>query len=105
MMPASYNSLSSLIRAAELFEKPRASGEAAWAVQGVVHEWFAVDQPCPPLQWMLHAAGQSLTEAGPDKWILWIGRWCWPYPPAMELGGGRLLDRSIFVGHRGRVPQ
>lgn len=71
-----------------------------WLTGGVVQEWFEPRDEslaAPPLYLLMHLAGAALRQAmdaGTGGWVVWIGRWCWPYPRALS---AQLLDRSIFV--------
>ncbi len=108
---------------------------------GGLHEWFAgdagslersdgggagaacSDRPgglwLPPMAVLIGLAWQAL-EADPRRRVVWIGRRCWPYPPALlrwdrpRHGASEadhvLIERSIFVdvassrvGHAERV--
>lgn len=107
-----------------------------WGVvsRGGLHEWFAGHDEgegrgtgrgpwVPPMAVLIGLAREAI---GSDPWrrVVWVGRRCWPYPPAMALRDGReeadqeggaggdrrLLERSVFVdtpetraGHAERV--
>lgn len=74
---------------------------------GGLHEWFASEHRSwnsawlPPMA-MLIGLAWSAIEAEPRRRVVWVGRRCWPYPPALvgrDPGGSdrRLLDASVFV--------
>lgn len=78
---------------------------APWLARGVVQEWFGlatldhgVNAPftpmprwTPPLGMLLFLADRSLRQL-PDRYVVWIGRRCWPYPHA-------LIDRGDDNDH------
>lgn len=52
-----------------------------------------------PLCILVHLAWRAL-EANPSRWIIWIGKDCFPYPAVLVREAGRdlrLLRRSLFV--------
>lgn len=73
---------------------------------GRLHEWVLDDGGpehgrwwAAPLTLLIHLARAAARASGGDR-VFWIGRRCWPYPPA--LAGGeeheqRLLRCSVFV--------
>lgn len=63
---------------------------------GALHEWIVDGLAVPPLRVLMHLARRAMNGLA----VAWIGRACWPYPPALARGWGadrELLDRSIFV--------
>lgn len=67
---------------------------------GAIHEWFGEEGApgedwIPPLGALLDLARRALA-AQPDRWALWIGRRCWPYP-APRGAEPDPLGRSLFV--------
>ncbi|MEM9064116.1 MAG: hypothetical protein AAGB51_01350 [Planctomycetota bacterium] len=83
------------------------------ALRGGLHEWFGADDRkrgsawLPPmgvligLAWRV-AGSATVPGAGPSRRVVWVGRRCWPYPPALVRHGPdgadrRLLDASVFV--------
>jgi protein ImuA len=67
---------------------------------GAIHEWFGEEGArgedwLPPLGALVDLARRALS-AQPDRWALWIGRRCWPYP-APRGSGPDPLGRSLFV--------
>ncbi len=75
-----------------------------------LHEWFSdtghrVD--LPPLSVLIGLAWRML-ESRPGQRVIWIGRRCWPYPPALVRRGGsgpsdHLLRRSVYIDPRSRA--
>lgn len=77
--------------------------------RGALHEWFGVTtvdgtvrgEPwMPPLTVLTHLAWRGLETCEAARWIVWVGRACFPYPRALLRGqmcDQRLLTRSIFV--------
>lgn len=95
------------------------------AMRGGLHEWFGTGAASeqgprrdrfwlPPMALLIGMAWEAV-EADPRRRVIWIGRRCWPYPPALMRHGAdrfdrRLLERSVFVeteasraGHGERV--
>jgi len=80
---------------------------AVWC--GCLHEWLAAresgnpggatgDTGPPALSLLGDLAARVLEEE--NRWVAWIGRWCWPSPPALMHGddGPRgVWRRSLFV--------
>lgn len=74
-----------------------------------LHEWFGPeedDDGFPPLAVLIDRAWEAMrADAG---WrVCWIGRRCWPYPPALVARGraspdDRLLRASLYVDARSR---
>ncbi len=72
--------------------------------RGMIHEWFvgglieSSRNDWPPLGILAHLAARALEgEPGVGGRVLWIGRRCWPYPPALAAFSPVLLRRSVFV--------
>jgi hypothetical protein len=73
------------------------------AISPGLHEWFSVDE-YPPLSVLLSILRASGREE-PTGTICWVGRRCWPYPPALLGSDGhagdasdlRLLRDSIYI--------
>lgn len=68
-----------------------------------LHEWFSADH-LPPIALLVDLAWQTL-KARPGGRVCWVGRVCWPYPPALLRRGGdrsdtSLLDASVFIDAR-----
>lgn len=70
-----------------------------------------MDRP-PPLTVLIDLAWRAIEAVPggrPGSRIAWVGRWCWPYPPALvrrdETGAPdlRLLDRSVFIDARSQA--
>ncbi|USN98793.1 MAG: hypothetical protein H6810_11610 [Phycisphaeraceae bacterium] len=68
-----------------------------------LHEWFAGNDPrgngLPPMSVLIGLAWRVI-DADPGRRIVWIGRHCWPYPPALvrrDPADLRLLRCSLFV--------
>ena len=100
---------------------PRASGLSndgtpaePWskALVSGLHEWFTSDAMIsgspeiwfPPLAILIDLAhraiiGDSSAETAHHRTVLWIGKSCWPYPPALRAAADdhRVLDASVFV--------
>lgn len=88
-------------------------GGAELALRSGLHEWFAGDGRgrgsawLPPMGVLIGLAWRAigsamLPGAGPSRRVVWVGRRCWPYPPALVRHGPdgadrRLLDASVFV--------
>lgn len=103
----------------------RAMGPRELTSLGGLHEWFGTgtasergprrDRFWLPPMGVLIAVAWEAVEADSRRWVIWIGRRCWPYPPALMRHGTnrvdrRLLERSVFVeteasraGHGERV--
>ena len=94
---------------------PSVRDAEGWAIPlvGGLHEWFAEDDPArksawlPPMGVLIGLARRALgsgTASGADRGrrAVWVGRRCWPYPPALVRHGSdgsdrRLFDASVFV--------
>ena len=82
------------------------------ALEGGLHEWFTPDQPgnhwLPPLVTLIDLAQQTLRR-DPDRRIAWVGRRCWPYPPALVRrapgsdDAARALERAVFIDPASRA--
>lgn len=115
---------------ADLDRPSAAGGDAsvdAWSLasRGGLHEWFGSGTAgrgaeargvghdrlwLPPMAMLIGLAWEAI-EADERKRVVWIGRRCWPYPPALVRripplpgsrgtamdGDRRLLERSVFV--------
>lgn len=58
-----------------------------------------VNRQFVPLCLFVHLAWRAL-EANPSRWIIWVGKKCFPYPAVLVRDSGRdlrLLKRSLFV--------
>lgn len=79
------------------------------ALSGGLHEWFAdgglqakgFTAWLPPMAVLAGLAWDTI-EADPRRRVFWVGRRCWPYPPALIRRGSssadrRLLDASVFI--------
>ncbi len=58
-----------------------------------------VNRQFVPLCIFVHLAWRAL-EANPSRWIIWVGKKCFPYPAVLARDSGRdlrLLQRSLFV--------
>ena len=77
---------------------------------GALHEWFGLAARghnvaslrtwSPPICVLVHLAWQALEASSRTRWIVWVGRRCFPYPSILVRGRGtdhRLLERSLFV--------
>lgn len=89
------------------------SGGAEFALRDGLHEWFAGDDSAkgsawlPPMGVLIGLAWRAVVSgAAPGmklgRRVVWVGRRCWPYPPALVrygLSGAdrRLLDASVFI--------
>jgi len=54
----------------------------------------------PPLCLLAHLAWQALVASTPPRWIIWIGKACFPYPGILVRDAGsdqRLLAQSLFI--------
>jgi hypothetical protein len=86
---------------------PRAAAGRAEPLSAGLHEWFAEQNRPQGSAWIpslgvLIALAWQAIAAEPGCRVLWVGRRCWPYPPALvQRSGGmqdcRLLDASVFV--------
>lgn len=74
---------------------------------GAVHDWVASPVGAgpgsgaleAPLSLLVAIARAQAAHGSRGGRVLWIGRRCWPYPPALVPPGGDadLLERSVFV--------
>lgn len=73
---------------------------------GATHDWIAgpadgsrAGALDAPLSLLVAIARAHATDRAQGGRVLWIGRRCWPYPPALVHPGGDadLLERSVFV--------
>jgi hypothetical protein len=89
------------------FEEKRHGGTEVRTTKAGVrtrHEGFDRQLPLAngqfvPLCLFVHLAWRAL-EANPSRWIIWVGKKCFPYPAVLARDSGRdlrLLQRSLFV--------
>lgn len=107
-------------------------GALALALCPGLHEWFAAETDrsedarssvvdwLPPMGLLIELAWQALEspdtrDKGRSGGVVWIGRRCWPYPPALvrrggshgeggdRIRGGEMLARSVFVDPSSRA--
>ena len=74
---------------------------------GGLHEWFVAEDRSRDSVWLapmgvLIGLAWRVIEQEPRQRVVWVGRRCWPYPPALVRHGAdgadcRLLDASVFV--------
>lgn len=90
----------------------RNADAAELALHSGLHEWFGSDDRgrgsawLPPMGVLIGLAWLAIGSRPPGveegRRVVWVGRRCWPYPPAMVRHGPggadrRLLDASVFV--------
>jgi len=86
---------------------PQLEGVALSVQSGAIHDWIAAHPVCgriagshhAPLAVLVGVARSTANNQPGAERVVWVGRRCWPYPPALvsRSGDHRLLERSVFV--------